>query len=116
MNYTVMMRLYHPGSGPSMEVELGTYDIEGATRTLAILRGSSKIVGGEEYWLMPTEDQVYKVWCRDYRYLPAGHGPVIYSVMTNPRDIGRSVEMIQRMRNADKDGARIGSDYWLEVA
>lgn len=103
MNYRVKGRVYWGGDCVFL-VDHGVYQIGDAVRMMGYIGKSES-----DRWLEPTEEPVYRIWCRDYRWGDAYVYPVIHS----PTDIGHACEDIVRLRQKLWDG-EVGADYWLE--
>jgi hypothetical protein len=99
MNYRVKGRVYW-GGDCIFFVDLGVYQIGDATRMKGYIKDG-------DAWLEPTEEPVYRVWCRDYRL-----GAYVYPVIHSPTGIGRATEEVALLRQTQRDGD-VGSDYWL---
>lgn len=100
MNYRVRGRIYW-GGDCIFFVDLGVYQIGDATRMKGYVKDG-------DTWLEPTEEPVYRIWCRDYRW----GGAYVYPVICSPTDIGHAVADVARLRQTFWDG-EVGSDYWL---
>jgi len=101
MNYRVKGRVYW-GGNCIIPVDFGVYQIGDAVRMMGYVKDSDR-----DMWLEPTEEPVYRIWCRDYRL-----GAYVYPVIHSPTDIGHAVADVVRLRQTLWDG-EVGSDYWL---
>ena len=104
MNYRLMVRYYHAWLKANT-IEVGVYGIGDATNMLRYFSGD-----GRDAWLEPTEDKVYKIWCRNYKYQDF---TLVYDLMMPPTDIGQVTKEIALMRMTQRVG-EAGCDYWLE--
>lgn len=102
MNYRVKGRVYW-GSNCVLPVDFGVYRIGDAVQMMRCVCDSDRDV-----WLEPTEEPVYRIWCRDYR----GGRSYVYPFLYSPTDIGHAVADIARLRQTIWEGD-VGSDYWL---
>jgi hypothetical protein len=102
MNYRVRGRIYW-GGDCILPVDLGVYLIKDATRMMGYI-GKNDC----DRWLEPTEEPVYRIWCRDYRW----GGAYVYPITYGPTGIGRAIEEVALLRQTPRDG-EVGSDYWL---
>jgi len=102
MNYRLMVRYYH-GPFNANVLQVGVYHIGDAIKMQKFFSHDES-----DTWLEPTEDKVYRVWCRDYRY----HA-LVYDLMMPPTDIKRATDEIALMRMTQRVG-EAGCDYWIE--
>lgn len=105
MNYRLMVRYYH-GPFNANVLQVGVYHIGDAIKMQKFFSHDES-----DTWLEPTEDKVYKIWCRNYKYQDF---TLVYDLMMPPTDIKRVTDEIALMRMTQRDG-EAGCDYWLEV-
>ena len=105
MNYKLMVRYYHAWLKANT-IEVGVYHIGDAIKMQKFFSHDES-----DTWLEPTEDKVYRIWCRNYKYQDF---TLVYDIMMPPTDIKRATDEIALMRMTQRVG-EAGCDYWLEL-
>ena len=112
MNYKVMARTLYTYSSTTVSC-WGTYTIGDATRIVSYLRKTAA-EGRSSYptdlWLEPTEEPVYKIWCRDYRY-----DAFVYPMLGTATTIDQATADIDLMKRTQA-ASDVGADFWLVEA
>jgi hypothetical protein len=105
MNYRLMTRDYYTNYASDAR-SFGVYGIADATKLMAHFRMNAATLRAD-VWLEPTEEKVYRIHCRDYRY-----DALEYRSSAFASTIGRMIENIDIMKRTQRPG-EVGADFWL---